>query len=64
MYVLKVRSALGHLVPLLSEHREYEEQEGAESDADLLAVVWDQEIVVVDYRSDIPVYYAGKGRLV
>lgn len=64
MYVLKVRSALGHLVPLLSEHREYEEQDGAEIDADVIASVWDQEVVVVCFDNDIPVYYAGKGRLV
>lgn len=64
MYVLKVRSALGHLVPLLSEHRSYEEQNKAEQDADVLATVWDQEIVVVGYANDIPVYYAGAGRLV
>lgn len=64
MYVLKVRSALGHLVPLLGEHRGYEEQERSEIDADCLAAVWGEEIVVVDFTNDVPVYYAGSGRLV
>jgi hypothetical protein len=64
MYVLKVRCALGHLVPLLSEHRSYEIQEKAEQDAGVIAAVWDQEVVVVDYTNDIPVFYAGSGRLV
>lgn len=64
MYVLKSRCVLGHLVPFNGEHRPYATQENAEKDADVVATVFGTEVVVVEYNSDAPVYYAGAGRLV
>lgn len=51
-------------MPFRSEYRTYEAQEQAELDATLLADVLLIEVVVVEYASDLPVYYVGKASVV